>query len=166
MDYVPYIQVTCPESSFDELLNFVEMNDLFTCDPEDGGCGKCNYKFHILSTPPHVFTTGDFILRRFNNLLTAFGIICNIHINTAFLFAVLGWQNTCESVDDIRATLTALATEVDIGVLYRGLDPKNRHRLISVVHSNVKFTIILDAFNLHFHSFMGILVLSNMINLS
>lgn len=54
-------QVMCPENSFDALLNLVEMNDQFTCDPEARGCGKLNYKHHILSTPPHVFTTGEFI---------------------------------------------------------------------------------------------------------
>lgn len=49
----------CAESSFDELLNLVEMNHQLACDPEAGGCGKLNYIHHILSTPPHVFTTGD-----------------------------------------------------------------------------------------------------------
>ncbi|KAL8091545.1 uncharacterized protein LOC141692568 isoform X2 [Apium graveolens] len=97
------MKVMCPESSFDELIKQVERNDRFMCDPEVGGCGKMNYKHHILSTQPHVFTT------------------------------VLGWQTTCESVDDIRSTLAALATDIDIGLLYRGLDPENRHRLISVV---------------------------------
>ncbi|XP_059303889.1 uncharacterized protein LOC132055894 [Lycium ferocissimum] len=97
------MKVMCPESSFDELLNLVEMNHQLACDSEVGGCGKLNYIHHILSTAPHVFTT------------------------------VLGWQNTCESVGDIIATLSALSTEVDIGVLYRGLDPKNKHFLISVV---------------------------------
>ena len=48
-------------------------------------------------------------------------------------FTVLGWQNTCESVHDITATLAALATEIDISMLYRGLDPKNVHRLVSMV---------------------------------
>ncbi|GJZ73351.1 ubiquitin carboxyl-terminal hydrolase-related protein isoform 1 [Tanacetum coccineum] len=95
--------VMCPESSFDELLNLVEMNHQLACDPEDGGCGNLNYIHHILSTPPHVFTT------------------------------VLGWQNTCESVEDIKATLAALSTEIDLSVLYRGLDPKNTRRLVSVV---------------------------------
>ncbi|XP_057514658.1 LOW QUALITY PROTEIN: uncharacterized protein LOC130796340 [Actinidia eriantha] len=97
------MKVMCAESSFEELLDFVEMNHQLACDPEAGGCGKLNYIHHILSSPPHVFTT------------------------------VLGWQNTCESVEDITATLSSLATEIDISVLYRGLDPKNRHCLVSVV---------------------------------
>lgn len=50
----------CPENSFDELLNLVEMNHQLACDTEAGGCGKLNYIHHILSSPPHVFTTGDF----------------------------------------------------------------------------------------------------------
>ncbi|GAB4860675.1 hypothetical protein Ancab_035838 [Ancistrocladus abbreviatus] len=97
------MKVMCAESSFGELLNLVEMNHQLACDPEASGCGKLNHIHHILSTPPCVFTT------------------------------VLGWQNTCESVEDIRATLSALATEIDISVLYRGLDPKNIRRLVSVV---------------------------------
>lgn len=79
------------------------MDHQLSCDSEIGGCGKLNYIHHILSTPPHVFT------------------------------AVLGWQNTCESVGDITTTLSALSTEVDIGVLYHGPDPKSKHCLISMV---------------------------------
>jgi hypothetical protein len=97
------MKAMCPESSFDEVLNLVEMNHQLACDSEAGGCGKLNYIHHILSTPPHIFTT------------------------------VLGWQTTCESVDDITETLSALFTEIDLAVLYRGVDPKHRYCLVSVV---------------------------------
>ncbi|CAN8254919.1 unnamed protein product [Cochlearia groenlandica] len=97
------MKVTCADNSFAELLNLVEINHRLACDPEAGGCGKPNRIQHILTTPPHVFTT------------------------------VLGWQNTCESVEDISATLAALNTEIDISVMYRGLDPKCTYRLVSVV---------------------------------
>lgn len=74
-------------------------------------------------------------------------ILRDIHLKTCCYFAVLGWQNTCEGVENIRATLAALATEIDIGVLYRGLDPRNRHRLISMVYFSLilKF-VLLDFF--------------------
>ncbi|KAK7388993.1 hypothetical protein VNO78_23824 [Psophocarpus tetragonolobus] len=97
------MKVMFAESSFDKLLNLVEMNHQLACDLEAGGCGKPNHIHHFLSTPPHVFMT------------------------------VLGWQNTSESADDITATLTALSTKIDISVLYRGLDPKCIHNLVSVV---------------------------------
>ncbi|KAL1187950.1 hypothetical protein V5N11_009264 [Cardamine amara subsp. amara] len=97
------MKVTCAENSFVELLNLVEMNHQLPCDPEAGGCGKHNHINHILTTPPHVFTT------------------------------VLGWQNTCETVEDISATLAALNTEIDISILYRGLDPKSTYSLVSMV---------------------------------
>ncbi|XP_026443634.1 uncharacterized protein LOC113343718 [Papaver somniferum] len=90
------------DSSFGELLYNVQMNQQLACDPESGGCGELNYIHQFLSTPPHVFT------------------------------AVLGWQNTHECANDISATLAALTTELDFAVLYRGLLPGNKHRLVSM----------------------------------
>ncbi|KAK4781982.1 hypothetical protein SAY86_016084 [Trapa natans] len=90
-------------SSFDDLLDLVERNHQLACDPDGGGCGKLNHIHHFLSSTPHVFTT------------------------------VLGWRKARESPDDIAATLAALSTEIDMSVLYRGLDPKHIYSLVSVV---------------------------------
>lgn len=52
----------CPDSSFDELLKVVIMNDQLACDQDVGGCGTPNHIDHILSNSPHVFTVGKLFL--------------------------------------------------------------------------------------------------------
>ncbi|KAK1308236.1 hypothetical protein QJS10_CPA09g00223 [Acorus calamus] len=52
--------------------------------------------------------------------------------NANSISEVLGWQNSCESADDISATLATLTTEVNIAMLYDALHPGNRHKLVSV----------------------------------
>lgn len=138
----------CPESSFDELLSFVEINHQLACDKEMGGCGKHNYIHHLLFNPPHVFTAGisfpayselviNWLHGRIPFCLSSSYFVC---------VAVLGWQNTCEDVNDIKATLEALSTEIDVSLLYRGLDPKNRYRLVSVVCFHEYLLTSLDCY--------------------
>lgn len=91
------------ESSLDELLRLVDMNQFLACDVELGGCGQQNYIHHLLRSAPHVFIT------------------------------VLGWQNSRESSEDISATMDAIAVEMDVGVVYCGLDKGFKHRLVSVI---------------------------------
>ncbi|XP_028064861.1 inactive ubiquitin carboxyl-terminal hydrolase 53-like [Camellia sinensis] len=91
------------ESTFDELLQRPELRGNEICDPKVGGCGKSNNLHCILSTRPHVFAT------------------------------VLLWKSNSEPVDDISATLRALSTEIDIGVIFEDLDPGNKYSLISMV---------------------------------
>ena len=86
----------------------------------------------IFLTPHHMFLL---------QVILFLGILLNVSLFRSLIFvskhfwglAVLGWQNTCESVEDIAATLAALNTEIDISIMYRGLDPKSIYSLASVV---------------------------------
>jgi hypothetical protein len=131
-----------PESSLDKLLNLVERNHQLACDLEVGGCGKLNHIHHFLSTPPLVFMTGTSVVVCggqffFQYALFALSLTC-------LVFTVLGWQNTCESADDITATLAALSTKINISVLYRGLDPKSTHNLVSVVCIKIAMFLFIN----------------------
>lgn len=39
----------------------------------------------------------------------------------------------CETVEDIKETLKALSPEIDIGLIYQGLEPGKKYCLVSVV---------------------------------
>lgn len=47
--------------------------------------------------------------------------------------AVLGWQTSRESIDDIAATVSAIDVDVDVLTVYSGALSGSRHRLVSVV---------------------------------
>ncbi|KAI7979496.1 Inactive ubiquitin carboxyl-terminal hydrolase 53 [Camellia lanceoleosa] len=84
-------------------------DELLKCDIREkhqnscDGCRKPNIPQCILSTPPHVFTI------------------------------VLCWESVEVPAHKISATLGALSTKIDIGVIHEGLDPGNTHYLISIV---------------------------------
>lgn len=52
------------DSSFDNLLKLVKMDDQVTCNPEEGGCGKLNSIDQILSDPPHLFVVRKWLIVR------------------------------------------------------------------------------------------------------
>ncbi|KAJ6421596.1 hypothetical protein OIU84_028883 [Salix udensis] len=62
-----------------------------------------NHIKYFLQTPSHVFTS------------------------------VLEWTTIWASRDDIRETLAALATEIDVGILYQGLEKGKKYHMVSVV---------------------------------
>ncbi|GFY87081.1 ubiquitin carboxyl-terminal hydrolase-related protein [Actinidia rufa] len=78
-------------------------NQSLTCDPAVKGCGKDNNLHHILSIRPLVFTI------------------------------VLVWGTPTASIDDISKTLEVLNPDIDLGVVFDGLDRGHKHFLISMV---------------------------------
>ncbi|CAI9754612.1 unnamed protein product [Fraxinus pennsylvanica] len=46
-------------------------------------------------------------------------------------------ENSCESVDDITETLATLTTDINISLLYRGLDRKSKHCLVSMSYKKM-----------------------------
>lgn len=52
---------------------------------------------------------------------------------------VLGWQSVRENLEDISTALAALTTEIDIAVIYGGLDEGRKHHLISMVNFCICF---------------------------
>ena len=60
--------------------------------------------------------------------------------------AVLGWETVFESVDDIWDTMEALTTEIDVGVMFEGLDPGHKHSLVSMVNFCVLETLLTFSF--------------------
>ena len=52
---------------------------------------------------------------------------------SGLVVAVLVWRTALESVDNISYTLKALTTEIDMGIMFEGLDPGHKHSLVSMV---------------------------------
>ncbi|GFZ19156.1 hypothetical protein Acr_27g0008950 [Actinidia rufa] len=97
-------KTTCAKTPFDELFKLVrKFHETFTCDPNAKRCNGYGIPCHLLSTRPHVFTL------------------------------VLGWETASECIEHILATLEVLGTEIDLGVMFDGLDPGQIHSLVSMV---------------------------------
>ncbi|GFS45014.1 ubiquitin carboxyl-terminal hydrolase-related protein [Actinidia rufa] len=97
-------RLQCAKTPFDELFKLVrKFHETFTCDPNAKRCNGYGIPCHLLSTRPHVFTL------------------------------VLGWETASECIEHILATLEVLGTEIDLGVMFDGLDPGQIHSLVSMV---------------------------------
>ena len=56
-----------------------------------------------------------------------------IYLYLIWVVAVLGWETASECVEHISATLEVLGTEIDLGVMFEGLDTGHKHSLVSMV---------------------------------
>lgn len=96
----------------------------------------------LVNFPFHLILYQLISLAESSNILGSCEMLNVVHLFFIFYYffilIVLGWQNTCESVDNITATLAALSTKIDISVLYHcGLDEKGTHCLVSMVCSSL-----------------------------
>ncbi|CAH8307465.1 unnamed protein product [Eruca vesicaria subsp. sativa] len=111
--------------TFEKILKLERITLMMPCDKE--GCGKRNYVERVINKLPSVFTIGKHPIKFIYFVITKEKLVFE-------LFIALEWENN-ETEEEILATTSVLATEIDISKIYKyqGDSIFTKYQLVSMV---------------------------------